>query len=207
MTDTTVLIVPGLRDHAPDHWQTLLAARTPRAVSVEPMGRANVDLVPRLDAIESAANAVQGPLIVVGHSAGSIMVVHWAVRTKRPVAGALLAVPPDLETPMPAGYPTMDALEKGGWLPVPREPLPFPSVVAASLDDPLGRFDQILELSEAWGSRLVNLGAVGHLNPASGYGDWPRADELIKELAGATRRYAQRDHEKRREDAESNTLR
>jgi predicted alpha/beta hydrolase family esterase len=173
------------------------------------MGRANIDLGSRLDAIEAAANAVQGPLIVVGHSAGSIMVVHWAGRTKRPVAGALLAVPPDLETPMPAGYPTMDALEKGGWLPVPREPLPFPSVVAASLDDPLGGFDQILRLSEAWGSRLINLGAVGHLNPASGYGDWPGADELIKELAGATRRHPQQEHEKRkrREDAESNTLR
>jgi predicted alpha/beta hydrolase family esterase len=24
---------------------------------------------------------------------------------------------------------------------------------------------------------------VGHLNPASGFGVWPRADELIRELA------------------------
>lgn len=184
--DATIVIVPGLRDHAPDHWQTLLAARTSRAVSVEPMGRENVDIASRLDAIEAAAAALQGPLILVGHSAGCIAVAHWAGRTSRPVAGALLAVPPDLETPMPAGYPTLDALGKGGWLPVPRKPLPFPSIVAASLDDPLGRFDRISGLSEAWGSRLVDLGDVGHLNPASGYGDWPRADELIAELAGTT---------------------
>jgi predicted alpha/beta hydrolase family esterase len=183
--DATVLIVPGLRDHVPDHWQTLLTARTSPAVSVEPMGRENIDLGTRLDAIEMAANAVQGPLILVAHSAGCIMVAHWAGRTKRPIAGALLAVPPDFEAPMPAGYPTMDALGKAGWLPVPRQPLPFPSIVAASLDDPLGRFDRISGLSEAWGSCLVNLGAVGHLNPASGYGDWPRAEELIAELTGA----------------------
>jgi predicted alpha/beta hydrolase family esterase len=192
MTDATVLIVPGLRDRAPGHWQTLLAARTSHAVMVEPMGRDNVDLGMRLDAIETAANAVQGPLIVVAHSAGCIMVAHWAGRTKRPVDGALLAVPPDLEAPMPAGYPTMDALEAAGWFPVPRERLRFPSIVAASIDDPLGSFGRIAALSAAWGSRLVDLGSVGHLNPASGYGDWPRADELIAELAGAAHPHAEK---------------
>ena len=93
MTDTTVLIFPGLRDHVPDHWQTLLAARTPRAVSVEPVGRANVDLGPRLDAIESAANAVQGPLIVVGHIAlDQAGEAHRAVES-RATTGATVLVP------------------------------------------------------------------------------------------------------------------
>jgi predicted alpha/beta hydrolase family esterase len=27
--EATVLIVPGLRDHVPQHWQTLLASRLP----------------------------------------------------------------------------------------------------------------------------------------------------------------------------------
>ncbi|MGR7000644.1 alpha/beta hydrolase [Yinghuangia aomiensis] len=26
---------------------------------------------------------------------------------------------------------------------------------------------------------MVELGAVGHLNPASGFGAWPRAEELL----------------------------
>ena len=29
---------------------------------------------------------------------------------------------------------------------------------------------------------MHSLGAVGHLNPASGYGEWPQAVELIAEL-------------------------
>ena len=37
-------------------------------------------------------------------------------------------------------------------------------------------------LAAAWGSRVHTLGAVGHLNPASGYGEWPEAVELIAEL-------------------------
>ena len=75
-----------------------------------------------------------------------------------------------------------------GWLPVPRTPLPFRSIVAASSNDPLGDHDRIAELAEAWGSERVDLGAVGHLNPASGYGEWPRAEAFIDELAAARQR-------------------
>jgi len=32
------------------------------------------------------------------------------------------------------------------------------------------------------------VGNVGHLNPASGYGEWPRAEEFIRELAEASPR-------------------
>jgi predicted alpha/beta hydrolase family esterase len=111
------------------------------------------------------------------------MLVHWAHKHRRPLQGALLATPPDFERPMPEGYPTMAALDGAGWLPVPRERLPFPSIVAASRNDPLGAYDRVTELARSWGSRLVDLGEAGHLNPASGFGEWPRADELIRELA------------------------
>ena len=60
----TIVFVPGLRDHVPEHWQTLLVA----------------------------------------HSAGVMMVAHWAQSHDRPIRGALLATPADLEQPLPAGY-------------------------------------------------------------------------------------------------------
>jgi predicted alpha/beta hydrolase family esterase len=147
------------------------------------MGRENIDLDGRVAAIEAAAQRIGGPLIIVAHSAGCIMTAHWAKRTHCQVIGALLAAPPDLETAMPQGYPTLEALRANGWLPVPREPLPFPSIVAASENDPLGRLDRVLELGRAWGGRIVNIGAVGHLNPASGFGHWPQAEDFIAELA------------------------
>ncbi len=185
MTDATILIVPGLRDHVAEHWQTLLAARLPKARTVPPMGRKDLDCASRLAAIEREAAAIDGPVILVADSGGTVMVAHWARQTRRRVEGALLATPPDFERSMPEGYPAIDALAASGWLPVPRSRLPFPSIVAASRNDPLGAFDRIAELSEAWGSRLVDLGSVGHLNPASGYGDWPGADALLAELATA----------------------
>jgi len=184
-----ILIVPGLRDAVAQHWQSLLEARlraAGRAVAVvHPMGREDLDCATKVAAIEREAQAVQGPLIVVAHSAGCIMLAHWVSQTKRAVAGALLAVPPDFDTPMPEGYPALDALQTRGWLPVPRERLPFFSIVAASRNDPLCRFERAAELARAWGSRLDDLGDVGHLNPASGFGAWPQAEQYIGELSAA----------------------
>jgi uncharacterized protein len=183
MTQPTVLIVPGLRDPVAQHWQTLLAARQPRVRSVSPMGREDLDCTARVAAIEREAQAVEGPLVIVAHSAGCIMVAHWAMQTKRAVRGALLATPPDLESSAPDGYPTIDALRAGGWLPVPRTRLPFRSIVAASRNDLLGRFDRVAELALDWGGALADLGEVGHLNPASGHGDWPQAEVFVAQLS------------------------
>jgi predicted alpha/beta hydrolase family esterase len=181
--DATVLIVPGLRDHVAQHWQTLLAPQLPRVVAVPPMGRENLACQARVDAIEACARKVQGPLVIVAHSGGCIMVAHWARQTQRPVQGALLATPPDFETAMPAGYPSLAELADGGWLPVPRQRLPFTSIVAASRNDPLGGFVRVSALAHDWGSRLVDLGQVGHLNPASGFGPWPLAHAFIAQLS------------------------
>jgi predicted alpha/beta hydrolase family esterase len=184
MTAATVLIVPGLRDHVEEHWQTLLAARLQRVRTVAPMGRQDLDCAARVRAIEQEACAFDGPLIVVAHSGGVIMTAHWAQTTRRRgILGALLTTPPDFERPMPAGYPSVEDLAASGWLPVPRMPLPFPSIVAASRNDPLAQYSRVTALAESWRSRLVDLGEVGHLNPASGFGDWPRAVLFIEELA------------------------
>ena len=183
----TILIVPGLRDHVAEHWQTLLEARLRAAgrpvASVLPMGREDLDCATRVEAIERAAAAIDGPVILVAHSGGVIMVAHWAKWYRRPIHGALLATPPDFERPMPEGYPTIEALRAGGWLPVPRERLPFPSIVAASRNDPLSGIERVAALAQAWGSRFVDLGDVGHLNPASGFGEWPQAEQFISELS------------------------
>jgi len=187
----TVLIVPGLRGDVPDHWQAHLARRLRGARTVPAMGRDNLGCAERIDALERAATAIEGPIVLVAHSAGVLTVVHWAQRTWRAVRGALLAVPPDFETELPEGYPSIDALRKAGWFPLPRTPLLFPSIVAASRNDPLASFEYVRELARCWGSRLVDLGHVHHLNPAAGFGEWPGAEPLIAELdapAGASAR-------------------
>lgn len=176
-------MIPGLRDHADNHWQLLLgmklmASRPVR--SVAPGGRENLDLASRVEAIQDALESIQGPVTMVAHSAGVLMLAHWAQAYRRAdIVGALLATPADLETPMPEGYPTLAALQKHGWLPLPRTRLRFPSIVAASNNDPLATLPRVEKMARDWGSELVRLGDVGHLNPAAGFGEWPLAEELI----------------------------
>ena len=182
MSETTVLIVPGLRDHVPQHWQTLLQARLGKVRSVPPLEENKLSLAARVDAIQRELQTISGPVILVAHSAGVLMVAHWAAVHQRPIKGALLAAPPDLEASWPQGYPTSQSLRANGWDPLPKGALPFPSIVAASTNDHLASLQAVTRLALGWGSELVNLGAVGHLNPAAGYGDWPQADELIRTL-------------------------
>ena len=183
-TKPTIVIVPGLRDHVPDHWQTLLAERLPDSVTVPRLAANKLSCAAWVAEIERTLASIRGPVILVAHSGGVIMVVHWARTHRRAIHGALLAAPADLESPLPEGYPTTDALRDGGWLPVPRVRLPFPSIVAASTNDPLARFERVAQFAADWGSRLVDVGAVGHLNPAAGFGEWPLAQDFIRELGG-----------------------
>jgi predicted alpha/beta hydrolase family esterase len=177
-----ILFVPGLRDHVPGHWQTLLALDIPGSRTVSPLEQDKLSCAARVEALDQAIAACEAPPILVAHSAGVLMVAHWAQTRARPVRAALLVTPPDIERPLPEGYPTPEELQAGGWLPVPRRPLPFPSTLCSSDNDPLDSAGAGESLAQAWGSRLVRLGAVGHLNPAAGYGPWPMAMRLLAGL-------------------------
>lgn len=178
----TVVIVPGLRDHVPQHWQTHLQAQLPNAVSMAPLERERLSCSAQVQALEATLSRVKGSVILVAHSGGVITVAHWAQQHRRPIHGALLAAPAYFEAPLPAGYPSGAVLLENGWLPVPRLPLPFPTIAAVSDNDPLGNKDDVMALARAWGSRIVEVGPVGHLNPASGFGEWLQAIPLIRSL-------------------------
>jgi uncharacterized protein len=183
MSAATVVLVPGLRGHVEDHWQTRLAAAMPGARMVAPLGRTYPGLQSRVTLLDQAVRDAAGPVILVAHSAGVLVTAHWAAQySPTRVVGALLATPATLAAELPAEYPSIDELRAHGWLPIPREPLPFPSIVAASSNDPLANPVRLAGLAAAWGSRVHDLGAVGHLNPASGFGEWPESVELIDQL-------------------------
>lgn len=184
MTTSIPLIVPGLRDHAAQHWQTWLAERLPHACSLTPMGRNNLSLGARIAELDVTIARQNAPVLLVAHSGGCVLVAHWARQTAlaHHVCGALLATPPTFDRPLPPAYPQLDALDAAGWLPVPRDRLPFPSLVAASHNDVLGEFDAVCGLARDWGSEIENLGEVGHLNPAAGYGPWPLAETLMQRV-------------------------
>jgi len=181
-TAATVLIVPGLREHVAEHWQTLLAARLSNVRSVAPLTTDKLDCMARVRAIQHELEQIDGPVILVAHSAGVLMVAHWAAHYSRPIKGALLAAPPDLDAVWPSNYPSSQTLRNQGWNPLPQGPLPFRSIVAGSTNDHLASLAAVTRMAEGWGAELLNLGEVGHLNPAAGFGHWQQAEALILEL-------------------------
>lgn len=178
----TFVMVPGLRGHVEDHWQTLLATELDGVVTVPPLERDGLSRDARVAALDKVLAGLSGPVFLVAHSAGALIAVHWAQQHRRPIQGALLVCPPDPDVPLPAGHPSPEALADNGWLPTPREQLPFPSLVAASTNDPLAAYGRVVGMARDWGSRLVVLGEVGHLNPASGHGPLPQGRELLGDL-------------------------
>lgn len=63
--------------------------------------------------------------------------------------------------------------------PIPRVPLPFPSIVAASRNDPWITDAKAASLARSWGAGFVDLGWSGHVNPDSGFGPWPLGRALL----------------------------
>jgi uncharacterized protein len=92
-----------------------------------------------------------------------------------PVAGALLVAPCDVDR---HGV----AAEIAPFAPAPQSVLPFPSVLVGSRDDCWMDFDRARALASAWGSRFVDAGHQGHINAASGVGDWREGKLLLNSL-------------------------
>jgi predicted alpha/beta hydrolase family esterase len=71
-------------------------------------------------------------------------------------------------------------LQTKDFSPIPRQPLPCASVVVASSNDPYLTMVSAQELASGWGSSFVDIGEAGHINGASGLGDWPEGKRLLR---------------------------
>jgi predicted alpha/beta hydrolase family esterase len=127
--NATTVFVPGLRDHVAEHWQTHMAASIPGSITVEPLTENRLSREARVAALEATLAGIEGDIYLVAHSAGVLTVAFWDQIATRPIRGALLVTPADVECPLPAGYPEQSALEANGWVPMPRLPLSFPALV------------------------------------------------------------------------------
>ncbi|MEO8634008.1 MAG: alpha/beta hydrolase [Gemmatimonadales bacterium] len=174
-----VLLLPGLYDSGPDHWHSHWERADPtflRVVQRDWTTPARHDWVQTLDNEIAAA----GPeVILAAHSTACALVAFWSVETGGRVGGALLVGPSDTEA---ASYPHGPV----GWQPMPLERLPFPTLVVASEDDEYVSLHRARTFAKAWGSQFRNIGRAGHINSASGLGDWPAGRTMLTELRDRT---------------------
>lgn len=174
-TRVTVLMLPGYDDSGPGHWQTLWERAHPEYRRVQQRSWTEPVCDEWVAALDDAIVAAAQAVVLVAHSLGCLTVAHHALRHTRPVRGALLVAPPNADDP--TFSPTIK-----GFRPIPRQLLPFPSILVASDDDWYMDPDAARDLAEAWGSRFVLLEKAGHINADAGFGPWPEGERLLAEL-------------------------
>jgi uncharacterized protein len=172
---TRIVLLPGLYDSGPDHWQSHWERTLPNTLRVVQRDWETPARDEWVATLEDAVVEAGPDSVLVSHSTACALIAFWAAQTSRTVRGALIVAPSDTEG---SNYP------KGptGWTPMPANRLPFPSIVVASTDDEYVSLERARAFADAWGSRFVNIGDAGHINSASGLGDWPHGRELLTEL-------------------------
>ncbi len=179
-SDADILLIPGYDGSDDEHWQRRWEAKlsTARVVEHEDWRFGSLDRA--IDVLVEAVRGAARPVILVAHSAGVPLVLHASRKLVSldlagKVAGAFLVSPPD-----EAVVGALEGIDKA-IAPFPRDRLPFPAVVAASVNDPHGGQKAAQDLALEIGAVFSDAGEAGHINVASGHGPWP---EGILRFAG-----------------------
>lgn len=158
-----VLMVPGIGGSGEHHWQTLWEKDLgPSARRLRP---GSWDAPEERDWLQALDRQADSETLLVAHSLGCLAVTAWlAERGSDAAAGAFLVAPPDRDGP---SFPP----QASSFRPGPAA-LPVPAVVLASSDDPFAELDTARALARTWGAAFTEVGALGHINEASGVGEW-----------------------------------
>ena len=173
---TNYLIVPGLGNSGPEHWQTYFqnsGANFYRIEQQEWDAPSCDDWVATIDKAVSAFDLAT--VVLIGHSLGCTTIAHWATKHNQQIKGALLVAPSDIERP---AY-TFPAT---GFAPIPLNKLPFKTIVVASEDDIWVSLERAQFFADKWGSQFINIGTAGHINAASGHTNWDEGMRILKTL-------------------------
>ena len=170
------LIIPGLGNSGPAHWQTWLEQTVPDCNRIEQKEWDAPDLADWLNAIDEAvANYDPASVVLIGHSLGCSTIAHWAKHSGRIIKGAMLVAPSDIEAPVYT-FPAT------GFTPIPQDKIPFKTIVVASSNDVWVSAERARYFADCWGSEYINIGDAGHINADAGFGPWEEGVSILKKL-------------------------
>ena len=166
-----LLVVPGLHDSGPAHWQTWLESLNRDALRVRQHDWSDPELDRWAGRIASTLERdAAARWIVTAHSFGCLALARLAaLRPDLPIEAALLVAPAD---PDRFGVAAL----------LPQAPLPFTSTLVASRSDPWLSAARSRVWSQRWRSQHVDLGDAGHINAEAGFGPLPIAQRWVTTL-------------------------
>ena len=163
-----LLIVPGADGSGPAAWRR----RYPRAPRVVRLPGAATDLNRWAASVATSIDACRDAPLVLAHGFGVLATLRATSLFERRVAGAMLVAPAD-----PDDYGVLVRL--------PATPLPYPTLLVASRDDPGIKLTKAGALATRWGSRFAVV-------ERSGDDRWQEGARLLRAFAAtlATRALA-----------------
>ena len=176
MSAPSMLILPGWQNSRPDHWQSRweVCYGDQRVEQHDWMTPLRGDWQMQL---ESTILEQPGDSVLVAHSMGCALVAAWAAHSRNihRVRAAFLVAPGDLER-------APEVAHLHSWQPMATQRLPFPALLVGSQNDPYCSFERAQYFAHCWGAQFLDYGAHGHINAASGLGDWPDGRALLNQL-------------------------
>ncbi|MFQ2195190.1 RBBP9/YdeN family alpha/beta hydrolase [Aeromonas jandaei] len=164
-----ILLVPGLHNSGPDHWQSRWHEHFPYWQRMAGLPWEKPDLTVWSAKLASKLRSRRSRVHLVAHSFGALTAIAAARLQPEKVASLFLVAPAD-----PARFGIVDERLEG--------PLQVSAQLVASRNDPWMSFERAEYWSRQWQVPLLDAGSAGHINAQSGHGDWHQGLELLGSL-------------------------
>lgn len=177
------VIVPGVGGSEHDHWQSWLQRQLKSCSRVQQQDWNKPVLHTWVEQFVKTVQSIQEPIQIVAHSFGCLTTVaalaqHPELNQK--IKNLVLVAPANPARFGDAGFARDSQNDYQQYF--HQLKLQVPTQMIISENDPWLNFQDALQLAKAWKVRPKNLGQVGHINVASGFGPFPEIyDFLISE--------------------------
>ena len=186
-----ILVLTGIYNSGPDHWQSHWEAAFPNMRRVQQDDWDRPIYADWARCLSEAVDRCTKPVLLIAHSLGTSLVMREAHTAKiQAVAGAFLVAPSDQDLfendpDPPRASDGSRYFRTRGFSPMLLQSLPFPSMVLASRNDECVSFERAQTFAKAWGSYLVDVGALGHIGSAAKLGLWPEGLVWLGQFIGS----------------------
>lgn len=177
------VIVPGVGGSEHDHWQSWLQRQLKSCSRVQQQDWNKPVLHEWIEQFFKTVQSIQEPIQIVAHSFGCLTTV--AALAQHPelnqnIKNLVLVAPANPARFGDAGFARESQNDYQQYF--HQLKLQVPTQMIISENDPWLNFQDALQLAKAWKIRPKNLGQVGHINVAAGFGPFPEIyDFLISE--------------------------
>ncbi|MBJ9986873.1 alpha/beta hydrolase [Acinetobacter sp. S40] len=176
------VIVPGVGGSEYQHWQSWLQRELISCSRVQQKDWNHPVLNEWVEQFQQTLSSIDQPIQVVAHSFGCLTSVAALAKypnLRQKVKHLTLVAPANPARFGEAGFARNSLHDYADYFHQLR--IDVPTQLIISENDPWLHFDDAMRLAQAWQIKPVNLGQVGHINVASGFGPFPEIFDYILE--------------------------